>query len=285
MNPGRDLRRVIGQVLTMLSLVCLLAVLALGLVGAGSQQRAQALAEADLRLVLAEGRAPVSQLDADGKPLAPGTPVALLEIPAIGLRQVVLEGTSAEVLADGPGHRRDTVLPGQAGMSVLMGRRAGYGGPFVDLPLLLPDDVVKVTTGQDVSTYRVLGVRHAGDPEPEQLAAGRGGLTLLTADGLPFLPEDLLYVDAVLTSEVKPTPDRAFGTASLTAAEHAMAGGEDQLLPLVLWLQLLAACACGVVWVRHRLGLWHAWLIGLPTLAASGLAAADTALRLLPNLL
>ncbi|GIF96734.1 sortase [Catellatospora citrea] len=284
MNTDRDTRRTSGQVLTIFSLACLLAVVALMLVGAGRHTRAQTLAEAELRLVLAEGRAPVGQLDADGRPLAPGTPVALLEIPAIGLREVVLEGTSAAVLADGPGHRRDTVLPGQAGMSVLMGRRAGYGGPFAGLPRLRHDDVITVTTGQDASTFTVLGVRHAGDPVPEALAPGRGGLTLLTADGAPFLPADVLYVDAVLTSDVRPTPARAFGAASLTAAEHALAG-DDQVVPLVLWLQLVVACACGVVWVRHRLGPWHAWIIGTPTLGAAGLAAADTALRLLPNLL
>ncbi|MCZ0981039.1 hypothetical protein O1L60_24275 [Streptomyces diastatochromogenes] len=29
----------------------------------------------------------------------------------------------------GPGHRRDTALPGQPGASVIMGRQWGYGSP------------------------------------------------------------------------------------------------------------------------------------------------------------
>ncbi|MFD1273890.1 sortase domain-bontaining protein [Streptomyces kaempferi] len=71
----------------------------------------------------------MAQTDQQGDLLAPGTPVALIDIPAAHLHQVVLEGTDSGVLTDGPGHRRDTPLPGQSGTSVLMGRAAAYGGP------------------------------------------------------------------------------------------------------------------------------------------------------------
>ncbi|MFD0572399.1 sortase [Kitasatospora gansuensis] len=53
-----------------------------------------------------------------------------MEIPQLGLREVIREGSTGEVLAAGPGHRRDTAMPGQAGSSVLLGRQAGFGGPF-----------------------------------------------------------------------------------------------------------------------------------------------------------
>jgi sortase A len=62
--------------------------------------------------------------------LAWGTPVALLEIPRLGLREVIVEGTSSDPMMSGPGHRRDTPLPGQVGTSVIAGWRATYGGPF-----------------------------------------------------------------------------------------------------------------------------------------------------------
>jgi sortase A len=57
-------------------------------------------------------------------PTAPGSPVAVLGIPGIGVRNmVVVEGTSPENLTLGPGHLRDTPLPGQAGVSEIFGRR------------------------------------------------------------------------------------------------------------------------------------------------------------------
>ncbi|MDI1465855.1 sortase [Catellatospora sp. KI3] len=283
--PGRaPLRVLYGQVLTLIAVVLLGTAVALVVLGAVRHQRTQTVAEGQLRLSLAEGTAPVSQLDPGGAPLAPGTPVALLAIPSIDLREVVFEGTAGQVLAEGPGHRRDTVLPGQAGVSVLMGRRAGYGGPFGRVPDLRVDDEITVTTGQGVHRYAVTGVRHAGDPQPEAPEPGTGTLILTTADGLPFLPDDVVRVDAKLTTPVMPTPARAFGVAQLPAGELAMGEGDD-VVPLIFWLQLLIALGCGVVYVRARLGAWHAWIVGVPTLATAGLGAADAALRLLPNLL
>src|SRR5262249_61335956 len=90
----------------------------------------QRVAYARLRSDMANGIAPVGQTRSDGHLLAPGTPVAWLEIPQLDVHEVVFEGTSAGVLRSGPGHRRDTPLPGQAGVSVIFGRRAAFGGPF-----------------------------------------------------------------------------------------------------------------------------------------------------------
>jgi sortase A len=42
----------------------------------------------------------------------------------------VVEGTASSDLLDGPGHLRSTVLPGQVGTSVVMGRAKTYGAPF-----------------------------------------------------------------------------------------------------------------------------------------------------------
>src|SRR5215470_2273879 len=102
--------------------------------------RAQHNLYASFRVVLAQGTAPTgpTQPTAPRKLLAPGTPVAVLNIPAIGLNAVVLEGTSGQVLESGPGHFRLTSLPGQAGISEIMGRRATYGAPFARISSLSP---------------------------------------------------------------------------------------------------------------------------------------------------
>ena len=53
----------------------------------------------------------------DGRTRTPaeGSAVAVLDIPAIHLHQVVVEGTSAADLMNGPGHMPHTAIPGTVG--------------------------------------------------------------------------------------------------------------------------------------------------------------------------
>ncbi|MBV9291412.1 MAG: class E sortase, partial [Frankiales bacterium] len=115
-------------------------------------------------------------------PIALGRPVAVVDIPSLGIhRLVVVEGTGAEQLRSGPGHRPDSVLPGQAGASVLFGRSTTFGAPFRRVPDLTAGATIVVTTGQGHFLYTVTGTRHPGDPLPAPLAAGRSALTLVTS--------------------------------------------------------------------------------------------------------
>ncbi|MFC0532542.1 sortase [Phytohabitans kaempferiae] len=283
-----------GIALSILAAVALGFVVHLTLLSQLQYARNQQTAFADFRAELARGTAPVGQTTVeyeDGAEqgresvVGPGTPVAVLRIPAVGLSTVVFEGSSGDVLRQGPGHRRDSVLPGQPGTSVVMGRRAAYGGPFRDLDLLLPGDAVIVTTGQGEHTYRVVGLRRPGEPAPPPLDAGKGRLTLVTADGSLYVPRDVLRVDAELVTEAKPAPARRFGAASLPPADAAMATDAGAWTPLLLWSQGLLLATLGVTYLRARWGGWQAWIVGAPVILALGLAIADQAARLLPNLL
>lgn len=274
-----------GAMLSIVALLMLGFVAHLTLVSQLRYARSQQIAYADFRAELANGTAPVGQKGPDGALLAPGTAVAVLDIPAIDVHAVVLEGTAADVLTAGPGHRRDTVLPGQAGTSVIMGRRAAYGGPFRDLGALRAGDVVTVTTGQGRHAYQVIGVRRPGDKAPLPAEAAAGRLTLITADGHRYLPNDLLRVDAELTSPTQQTPARVFGPRSLPRAEQAGRTDPAAWTPVVLWGQALLLAALGVAWARVRWGRWQAWIVGVPVLAALGASTADQVARLLPNLL
>ena len=62
--------------------------------------------------------------------------MALLSIPRLRISQVVVEGTASGDTLAGPGHLRKTVIPGQVGTSVVMGRAVTYGAPFGDLDQL-----------------------------------------------------------------------------------------------------------------------------------------------------
>ncbi|MDT0347271.1 sortase [Streptomyces litchfieldiae] len=284
--PPSDARFVIPGVALLI-----LAALLLGfagnllLVGHLQHARAQQTGYAELREQLAFGTAPVGRTDIDGEVLSPGTPVALLRIGAIGLREVVFEGTTSDVLMSGPGHRRDTVLPGQAGTSVVMGRQWGYGSPFLHLDELGPGDTIEITTGQGEHTYRVTGLRRPGDPVPEPAGTGQGRLTLITATGGPYTPSGVLRVDAELTTDVFPTPARVIPTGAVGEAEDALKGDDSAWTPTLLWSQALLLAAAGVAWAHRRWGRWQAWITGVPVLGAITVALSGTLTRLLPNLL
>lgn len=276
--------RLPGQVLAIVAVLSLSFLIELTLLGNLRHDRDQAQLAAQFRIELAEGIAPVGPVDDANVALALGAPVALLEIPRFGLREVVVEGTSSGPLMSGPGHRRDTPLPGQVGTSVVAGRRATYGGPFHSINQLRAGDAVTVTTGQGRHSFAVIGVRRAGDPVPPALARGQGRLTLVTTDGPALRPTGVLRVDAALTSAAQPRPAQ-LPSQSLPAAEAVMVGDRSALLGVVAWLVLLVAAAIATVWVRFRTGPWHAWVIGVPVLVTLGLVVADEIAAMLPNLL
>ena len=95
-----------------------------------------------------------------GGVIKPGTPVAILDAPSAGLTQtVVVEGTDARDLEDGPGHLRSSLLPGQPGLSVVYGKAVTYGAPFARVPSMHAGDVITATTSQGVFHYTVSDVR------------------------------------------------------------------------------------------------------------------------------
>ncbi|WP_245633869.1 sortase [Amycolatopsis jejuensis] len=276
--------RLAGQALSIAAALMLCLVAQVGLIGALAHNRDQDRAYASFRDQLANATAPAGGMDRDGKPLALGAPVAVLVIPRIGIREVVGEGSSATVLKAGPGHRRDTVLPGQPGVSVVMGRQAGYGGPFADLGTLARGDLITVITGQGKHQFEVLSLRHADDPQPAAPVRGQGRLTLITADGPAYLPRDVLRVDARLLTPAVPAAGALPGFA-LPGREQAMEGDASAMVPLVIWGLVLALAAAAVVFVHQRAGRWHAWVIGVPLLGALGVTVTDQVASLLPNLL
>ena len=103
-----------------------------------------------------------------------GTPMMVLRIPEIGLRQVVLEGVSSADLRRGPGHYPGTALPGQLGNVAIAGHRVTYGGPFRNLDRLLPGDEIDIDTRDRTYVYRV---RSAQEATPSDI-----GVTLAVPD-------------------------------------------------------------------------------------------------------
>lgn len=275
----------IASALLTFAILCLGFLVNLLIVSQLVHARDQEVLYSDFRSELANAIAPVGQTDVNGALLRPGAPVAILEIPDLGMKEVVVEGTTSTVTQSGPGHKRDTVLPGQPGTAVIYGRQAAFGGPFGQLEILQPGMIIVATTGQGPAEYRVVGVRRPGDPLPPPVEAGQGRLTLVTAMGPRFMPTDLLRVDAELVTPAQPAPPRVVTAAALDPSEQAMAGDPAGLVPLLLWLQLLLVVAVVTVWLVIRWGKWQAWLVAAPIVFFAGVMASMSALRLLPNLL
>lgn len=215
-----------------------------------------------------------------GGQIEPGTAIAVLDIPALDIQQVVVEGTSSEELAKGPGHRRDTPLPGQAGVSVISGRRTAFGGPFNKLEQISVGTEILVTTGQGIHRYRVEGMRRPGDPLPQPTNGGR--LTLVTTDP-PLVPSEAIYVDAALQSDIKPAPAGRAG--AIAESERTAKGDPRVLVPLVLWTQLFLLVGLIAAWASQRWGAWQTYLTAAPIFVAVLWNVYANVASLLPNTL
>lgn len=284
--PSLSARALLARsVLVTLLLAALTLALQLTAISGLQQRAAQQRLFDSFRASLAQGTAPVGPVDLEGRALAPGSPVALVEIPALGLRQVVVEGTSGTNLFAGPGHRRDSPLPGQAGVSIIMGRQATFGGPFARLDELEAGDLIRATTGQGAFEFRVEGVRREGDPLPAPPGPGDGRLLLATAGGRPLVPNAVLRVDAGLEDEAQPGPPPLFSSSNLPVSEQMMASDSTGLWRLAGWLQAALAVGVAAVWAWHRWGRAQAWIAFFPAFLFVGVHVSNNTAELLPNLL
>lgn len=281
----RDTRWWLGVAIIVLSSITLTFIVHVAVISQLQHLRAQSGNFDTLRDTLARAETPVGQLDSGGQLVSPGTPVALLDIPDLGLTETVVEGTSSQALRAGPGHRRDTVLPGQPGTSVIMGRQTTYGGPFGALHELKLGSEITVTTGQGVHTFRVFSLRRGGESEPQPLASGAGRLQLITGSGLALAPSGVLYVDAELVSEVQPASMRVLGEQGLPPSEHAMGSDGGAWVLAGFMVLVFAQASALVIWAWRRWGREPTWMVGLPLLLCLALLTSDSVMNAMPNLL
>lgn len=257
----------------------LLAVVVLGFVGylyglSGVQEaRSQAILYERLQAQLAEIGGIVPPLG----PTAPGAPIAVLDIPSIGIHDmVVVEGTSPGNLTLGPGHLRDTPFPGQAGVVEIFGRRATFGAPFADIGHLLPGAFIEIITGQGESTYTVAAIGNSKerivDPAPNKL--------LLFTASSPVVPSYYVEVDAHLTTAPRPS----LGVAhEIDAPELVLAGDDGALVLTWTWaLALVLVSAAGTV-ASLRWSPWAAYLVTVPIALAVLWNLYQNLSLLLPN--
>lgn len=280
----RTLLRTSGWAMTIFAGLILGLLVHIVFISGLSEHRQQSLLFEQFRGQLAYGTAPIGQVGTDGQLLPPGSPVSLLSIPAAGVTDaVVVEGTTSSDLEAGPGHRRDTPLPGQVGVSVVYGRQFAYGGPFGQISTLAVGDTITTTTGQGPATYRVVDVRYAGDAAPPMPSNG-SRLTLVSLRGVPFLGSDVVRIDADLVGKAQPTPQPVLRPGTLAASEDPLASDPSGWLPMFLLLELALVVGVLMILALRRWGRFHTWIVGVPVIIAVGGALAREILVVLPNL-
>ncbi len=136
---------------------------AFALMAAGTALVASALyipAKAALAQVLLERAWARTQAGENGVrpwPWADITPVAVLEVPRLGERSIVLEGASGQAMAFGPGHMTDTPPIGARGTAVIAAHRDTQ---FSYLRDVKNGDRIVVETADGVhSAFRVVETR------------------------------------------------------------------------------------------------------------------------------
>jgi sortase A len=268
-----DKTRLAGAVLLTLSALLAGFVVYVVFLSAFPQSRAQTGLERRFRTLLANTQAPL------GGHIAAGTPVARLDIPSIGVHQVVVEGTTADQTRKGPGHLPTSPLPGQIGNVVMAGHALAYGGPFGDIGSLHRGAVIVVLTQQGRSVYQVS--RHetfpSSDPAPLRATADNR-LTLITSDDL--LGSRREVVVAKLSGRPHPAPG---GRPSVLApAESGLAGGGGVGPALVLFLELLLVVSAATFMIYRRLSRPASYLITTPILLVAIWLLYSTMGRLLP---
>ena len=286
-TPGspEETLSVASSALAIIFIVCAWMLLQMLVFGNAAESRAQHILYSTYRSELAQATAPTGALDYNGVPVKAGSPVALLNIPSLDLEQVIVDGTASGDLLAGPGHLRNTVLPGQQGISVVLGRASTYGAPFKNIKDLKVGDEIDVQNAEAKVVYKVVDVRRAGDPIPAAPTGQQGRLTLVTAEGSGFLsalrPSNALYVDATTATAT----GVGLTAAAVPSSELVMARDTSNLPTLALLLGILVALVFGVSVARRHFRGVLVWSFATPAAIALAWAVTEQVMRLLPNLM
>ncbi len=206
---------------------------------------------------------------------ATGSPVGIIDVPNIGLDQVVVEGVQTAQLRDGPGHYPGTPLPGQSGNAAIAGHRTTNGHPFYDLNAVAPGDRVVLTTPQGIFVYAAGPTTVVAPADTTVLADTTDPRLTLTTCNPRYSASSRLVLHATLVRStlfaqqphrpaVPSTTVPTTPSATQTVQATSLAGdGEGGWLPAVLWGLAAAVLAAGVWEVSRRTGRrWPVYLVG-----------------------
>ena len=144
-------------------------------------------AKAELSQVLLDDawqRTLAGKADTRPWPWADITPAARLTLPRLKASTIVLNGTSGQALAFGPGLMHGSAAPGQPGLTLLAGHRDSH---FAFLQYARPGDTLTLTGPDGMShTYRLTETRIVDATASTLTPGGSGTPTLALTTCYPF---------------------------------------------------------------------------------------------------
>lgn len=232
-----------------------------------------------------DGGDPSTVTTATTAPAAPtGEAVAVIRIPKIGVEQAVVEGTGVSDLRKGPGHYRNTPMPGQPGNAAIAGHRTTYGAPFNRLDELSKGDPILVTTLQGKYRYVVDEAPFAVNPSQNDVLFPKGDnrLTLTTCHPKYSASKRLIVVAKLAKDEKPARAPKPATRATLVRADASASGDAGAALPALLWGGLALAAYAGMVWLSRHWVRRAALLLGAPIVLALLFPFFEQLSRLLP---
>jgi len=228
--------------------------------------------------------------------LLQGDAAAVIDIPKIGLDEVVVEGVGVEELKKGVGHYPDTKLPGEKGNAALAGHRTTYGHPFNRLDELSAGDEITITTRAGTFHYQWME-RKVVTPETVSVLDDTPDdrLTLTTCNPKYSAAERLIVVAKLMSPPIVSAPSSPATpapTPSPPRSQELAAGGETPAglsgagaanRPAIAW-GILAASVWLAAWAVGRWSgrRWTAYAIGTPIFLVMLFMFFENFARLLP---
>jgi sortase A len=229
------------------------------------------------------GDPPTSETVPTIEPVPEGEATARIQIPAIGVDKIVVEGVSLPDLKKGPGHYPETPLPGQEGNAAIAGHRTTYGAPFHRLDELQPGDEIVVTTVQGEFTYEVTETLIVPPTQVNVLNdKGDNRLTLTACHPKYSARQRIVVVSHLAEHEealVRPTGQDAPPPATLEDIDGEGAPA---------WPAIVLAILCAAIWlvawlVGRRWRKWPSYLIFFPFFLVTLFLFFEEFSRLLPS--
>ena len=216
----------------------------------------------------------------DGASPPEGSAIGVLTIPALHLNQVIVQGTSAADLMNGPGLMPGSALPGSLGNSVIAARRVTFGAPFGAADTLTKGAKIQVVDGAGTFTYKVTRVHAVVAGERDVVLPTKDNrITLVTANSTT-VPSGRLVVQGKLVGPAVAVPNHTVAVPSFELGLNGdpVAGGLAVLWSIITLLVLLGAAYAAWRWRRP----WLAYLFAAPVLLMCGLFACESVARALP---
>jgi sortase A len=218
-------------------------------------------------------------------PVPEGEATARIQIPAIGVDKIVVEGVSLADLKKGPGHYPETPLPGQEGNAAIAGHRTTYGAPFHRLDELQPGDEITVTTVQGEFTYEVAETLIVSPTQVDVLDDKGDNRLTLSACHPKYSARQRIIVVSKLAADEQPLPRT---TRSLDEAPPTTTLDDIDGEGAPAWPAIALGALCAAIWllawmVGRRWRKWPAYLIGLPFFLVALFFFFEEFSRLLPS--